>query len=237
MSDLFSLAVIPARGGSKRIPRKNIKMFLGKPIIAYSLAAAQKAKCFSDIIVSTDDKKISSVVKKLGGKVPFLRSRKTADDNAGLADVLQEVIIAYEEWAHRRIDLVCCILATAPLVMPENIFQGYQLVQNDNFDAVLPVVRYSYPIQRAVRVDKKYVSMIWPKNYMKRSQELEPTYHDVGQFYWIKRDRLFEYGKIFIPRLGYIIIDEAKAQDIDTERDWYIAEKKYESLQSKKIEG
>jgi len=234
MSDLFSLPVIPARGGSKRIPHKNIKLFAGKPIIAYSIAAAQASKCFSDVIVSTDNQEIATVARRFGGKVPFMRSPATADDHAGIADVVKEVVIAYEAWLGRTVNLVCCILPTAPFVTADNIRAGYQRITDGDADAVITVVRYGYPVQRALHVDGQYVSMIWPENYGKRSQELEPSYHDAGQFYWIKKEKLFEHGKMFIPRTGFICIDEMQAQDIDIEEDWSIAEAKYEVLQSKR---
>ncbi len=234
MSDLFSLAIIPARGGSKRIPRKNIKLFNGKPIVSYSVAAAQEAKCFSDVIVSTEDEEIANVVRGFGGKVPFMRSATTADDYAGIADVLKEAVVAYEVWSGHVVDLIFCALATAPFVTADNIRKGYQQITKNGTDAVLTVVRYDYPIQRAFRVEGQHVSMIWPENYIKRSQELEPSYHDAGQFYWIKKDKLFEHGKMFIPQTGFICINSMQAQDIDTEEDWMIAEEKYKMLQLKK---
>jgi len=234
MSDLFSLAVIPARGGSKRIPRKNIRLFAGKPIIAYSLGAAREAGCFSDVVVSTEDSEIASVARAHGGTVPFMRSAATADDHAGIADVVKEVITAYEAWARRSVDLVCCILPTAPFVSAGNIVQGYRLMLKGDMNALVTVVRYSYPIQRALRDENGYVSMIQPENYVKRSQELEPSYHDAGQFYWIRKDELFKYGKMFIPRTGFICIDQTRAQDIDTEEDWRCAEAKFELLRGQR---
>lgn len=234
MSELVSLAVIPARGGSKRIPRKNIKPFAGKPIIAYSIVAAQASKCFSDIIVSTDDEEVAGIARGFGGKVPFMRSQATSDDKSGIADVLKEAVVHYEEWVGRGVDLICGILPTAPFVTAEAMRDGHKMMMGGEVDAVLTIVQYSYHIQRALRVDGEYVSMIWPENYIKRSQELEPSYHDAGQFYWIKKEKLFEYGRMFIPRSGFICIDEARAQDINTEEDWDIAELKYEVLQLKR---
>jgi len=234
MRDLFTLAIIPARGGSKRIPRKNIKPFAGKPIIAYSIDAANKSECFSDIIVSTEDREIAAIAVNLGGKVPFMRTQETADDHSGIADVMKEAVLAYEAWANHEVDLVCCILPTAPFIAADDIRKGHQMIARDDMDAVITVVRYSYPIQRALRVDGKHVTMIWPENYVKRSQELEPSYHDAGQFYWIKKDKLLEHGKVFIPKTGFICIDETSAQDIDTEDDWRYAEIKYDILCSKK---
>jgi len=234
MSDIFSLVIIPARGGSKRIPRKNIKIFSGKPIIYYSIATAKASKCYSDIIVSTDDEEIAGVARRFGAKVPFMRSQEKANDYTGIADVLKEAVVAYEAWAHRTVDLVCCILPTAPFVSAENIQEGYQQITKGETDAVLSVVRYSYPIQRALHVDGAYISMIWPENYTKRSQELEPSYHDAGQFYWIKKNKLFQYGKMYIPQTSFICIDEMLAQDIDTYEDWMIAEEKYRISQLKR---
>lgn len=233
MSDPFTLAVIPARGGSKRIPRKNIRLFAGKPILAYSILAAQGAGCFCDVVVSTDDQEVASVARSFGSSVPFMRSKETSNDRSGLADVLKEVVTVYEQWSGRKVDLVCCILATAPFVTADSLRQGQKMMADSKIDAVLTIAKYSYHIQRALRVDKEYVSMIWPENYIKRSQELEPSYHDAGQFYWIKKDKLFEYGKLFIPRCGFICIDEMHVQDIDTEDDWRCAQEKYALLESK----
>jgi len=234
MNDLFSLAVIPARGGSKRIPRKNIKLFAGKPIIGYSIAAAKSSGCFTNVVVSTDDDEIAAVSRELGGEIPFMRSQETADDKSGIADVLKEVVMVYEKFSGHKVDLICCVLSTAPFVTAQSLRDGHKMIMSPDIDAVLTMVRYGYPIQRALHIEGKYVSMIWPENYVKRSQELEPSYHDAGQFYWIKRDKLFEYSRMFIPKTGFICIDEAHAQDIDTEEDWDIAEVKYGILQSKR---
>lgn len=233
MSDLFSLAIIPARGGSKRIPRKNIKPFCGKPIIAYSIAAAKEAKCFSDVIISTDDEEIAKVALSFGSNVPFMRSSKNADDRASITDALKEAIITYEEKVGHKVDLVCCILSTAPLITAESIYKGYEKIINSDLDVVLSIVRYDYPIQRAFRLEGQLAKMIWPENYPKHSQELESSYHDAGQFYWIKRDNFLKHEKIFTSQTGFICIDEMRAQDIDTEDDWRCAEAKYKLLQSK----
>lgn len=221
-----NIAIIPARGGSKRIPRKNIRLFLGKPIIAYSIEAALKTGLFDDVIVSTDDYEIAEVAIEYGASVPFFRSEKTANDFATIADVLKEVVDNLG-LAGRRYDNVCCILATAPLVSSENISKAYDILSVSNCITVYPIVAFSYPILRSLSMDKDgFVKMNWPEYATTRSQDLEPTYHDSGTFYWHKLDRWRTGERNAIG----MEIDELYVQDIDTEVDWKMAEIKSQFL-------
>lgn len=221
-----NIAIIPARGGSKRIPRKNIRLFLGKPIIAYSIEAALKTGLFDDVIVSTDDYEIAEVAIEYGASVPFFRSEKTANDFATIADVLKEVVDNLG-LAGRRYDNVCCILPTAPLVSSENISKAYDILSVSNCITVYPIVAFSYPILRSLSMDKDgFVKMNWPEYATTRSQDLEPTYHDSGTFYWHKLDRWRTGERNAIG----MEIDELYVQDIDTEVDWKMAEIKSQFL-------
>jgi pseudaminic acid cytidylyltransferase len=226
---MSALAIIPARGGSKRIPRKNIKLFCGKPIIAYSIENALKSKCFEEVMVSTDDKEIAEIALGYGAKIPFYRSEKTSNDFAGLLDVIQEVTTEYELLG-RRFDELCCILATAPLIKQCDLTNAHEIFKKNKFDSVFPVVCFSYPIQRALRITDNRVSMIWPENYEMRSQDLQLSYHDVGQFYWLNHYKCFEKKRIFTDNSGVIVLPETQVQDIDTQEDWEICELKYQKL-------
>jgi N-acylneuraminate cytidylyltransferase len=223
-----NIAIIPARGGSKRIPRKNIKPFLGKPIIAYSIDVAFKTGLFDEVMVSTDDEEIAEIARRYGASIPFLRSEDTANDFATLADVLIEVAECY-----RQKDIypenICCILSTAPLIEAQNIVDAFRmLTASDKYRSVYPVVAFSYPILRSLKMDKQgYISMNWPEYLNTRSQDLEPAYHDSGTFYWVKTEALLEHKTIITPQTGGIVVDETTVQDIDTETDWTLAEIKY----------
>lgn len=219
-----NLCIIPARGGSKRIPRKNIKDFLGKPIIAYSIEAALESGLFTQVMVSTDDEEIAEVAKKYGAEVPFFRSKKTADDFATLADVVEEVKEFYLK-QHREFDNICCVLATAPFINGELIHKVFMEMQERDFDSVRPVIRFSYPPQRGVKMEDGKISFFNPDFASTRSQDLEPVYYDAGMFYWMK----FELGLKGINRGGFEI-SELEAHDIDTLEDWKIAEIKYTLL-------
>ena len=226
------IAIIPARGGSKRIPHKNIKLFLGRPIIQYSIEAAIKSNLFDEVMVSTDDNEIADISKKFGAKVPFMRSETTANDYAGLADVIEEVILNYKEKENLEFKFICCILSTAPFIKPTILKQAFNMLINDNFDSVFPIVKFSYPIQRAFKVINGRVCMVWPENLIKRSQDLMTTYHDSGQFYWLKTNKFLEEKKLFSNNSGAIIFSEIESHDIDTEGDWKIAEMKYKLIKN-----
>ncbi len=225
------LAIIPARGGSKRIPRKNVKNFLGKPIIQYSIEAAINSNLFTEIMVSTDDKEIAKIVSNLGASVPFLRSSKTADDHATLSDVLNEVIDDYHE-ANKRFDQICCLLPTAPFITADHLVKALTLMEENGYHTVFPVKKFSYPIQRALKMDDSTgkVAMIWPENLNTRSQDLTPSYHDCGQFYWLNTAGFLKERKLFTNNSGVIVLPEIEVQDIDTQEDWKNAEAKYQIL-------
>ena len=179
------LAIIPARGGSKRIPRKNIKLFLGKPIIQYSIEAAFSTNLFNEIMVSTDDLQIAEISKSLSANVPFMRSKKNSTDYAWTAEVIFEVL---QEYHNRNIvfEYCCCIYAIAPLVKVKNIVTGFNLLKEKKFDSLFPVVKYSHPIQRSYQIVNDKLVMNREVNLYKRTQDLTPNFHDAGQFYWIK---------------------------------------------------
>ena len=222
------LAIIPARGGSKRIPRKNIKDFLGKPIIAYSIEAALKSNIFDEVMVSTDDDEIASVAIQFGAAVPFMRSSKNADDFATTADVIVEVVQQYESIG-RFFDALCCIYPTAPFVTAERLQEGAVLLEKQGYDSVVPMVRFSFPIQRAVYLNEYNQAFFFqPEHIQSRSQDLQSSYHDVGQYYWLNTARFIENKQIWTQNTGAIILDEMETQDIDTLEDWEIAEFKYQ---------
>ena len=223
------LAIIPARGGSKRIPRKNIKLFLGEPIISYSIKAALKSNLFDEVMVSTDDNEIKEIALKYGAKVPFMRSAKNSDDFATTFNVIEEVIEAYKNYG-KEFENLCCIYSCAPFVSSELLLKAYDKLVGENFDSVFPIIAYSFPIQRALRVDQDKVSMILNENLNIRSQDLEKSFHDAGQFYWFKTRALLTSKKLLTANTGGVIISALEAQDIDTETDWKLAELKYQLL-------
>ncbi|MDR1895165.1 MAG: pseudaminic acid cytidylyltransferase [Prevotellaceae bacterium] len=224
-----NIAVIPARGGSKRIPRKNIKPFLGKPIIAYSIEAALQTQLFDEVMVSTDDEEIAIIAKQYGANVPFLRSEAASNDFATTADVLNEVISKYEK-QNQVFDNMCCFYPTAPLIQPKNIIDAYQKLTTGAFSSVYPIVAFSYPIWRCLDLENDgSISRHWKEFENSRSQDLPKTYHDSGTFYWYKVQE-WKSGNV---KTGGIIVDEIKVQDIDTETDWKLAELKYKLLYEK----
>ncbi len=223
------LAIITARGGSKRIPGKNIKLFLGHPIIKYSIDAALRAGCFEEVMVSTDDSEIAEIAEKLGAKVPFLRSEAASNDFATTADVIEEVLLEYK-LRGKEFEHCCCIYPTAPFISQERIREGFDMLRNADADSVIPVVSFSYPIQRAFKIENGYLTMIWPENLNTRSQDLIPAYHDAGQFYWLNVKSFLKEKKLYTADTIPLIISELEVQDIDNEEDWKIAELKYNIL-------
>lgn len=220
-----NIAIIPARGGSKRIPKKNIKSFCGKPIIAYSIEAANLSGLFDEVMVSTDDEEIAGIAKKYGAQVPFMRSQKNADDFATLNDVIEEVLSSYNVIG-KQFENGCCILSTAPFTTAKKLKEAYAILLGKGFDSVRPIVRFGYPIQRAFRLmPDNSVTMLHPEYAQARSQDLEAVYHDAGQFYWFKTAKTLK-GSF----KGGFVINEAEAQDIDTPEDWKIAELKMQLL-------
>ena len=219
------LAIIPARGGSKRIPRKNIKNFHGKPIIAYSIEAALKSGLFDEVMVSTDDEEIKIISLEYGAKVPFLRSENTSNDTATTLEVIREVLESYKK-EDRTFDEVCCIYPTAPLMKSSHLTAGLDLLENE-IASVFPVVPFSFPILRSLKVDEdNFVSMNWPEYSHTRSQDLPAAYHDAGQWYWLRPELISD--SLYSDNSKVIILSEMEVQDIDNESDWKMAEVKWE---------
>lgn len=226
-----NIAIIPARGGSKRIPRKNIKPFMGKPIMAYSIEAALKSNLFEVVMVSTDDEEIADIARQYGAEVPFMRSEQTANDYATTNDVLKEVISIYAERGH-RFDYMCCVYATAPLVRPGDLAEAFERLKNGGYKSVYPVVEFSYPIWRCLDVSEDgTMSRHWPEYEHSRSQDLPRAYHDTGTFYWYDIKKWTENTG----DTGAVIFPEIKVQDIDNETDWQLAELKYRLLHNLNI--
>lgn len=229
---MSNLLIIPARGGSKRIPKKNIRFFLGKPIIAYSIETAIKSNLFDEIMVSTDDAEIAKIAVNYGARVPFIRSKKNADDYATTFDVVEEVLLKYKS-LNKTFDFICCLYACAPFVTVNKLTDAFELLQKENFDSVLPTLPFEFPVQRAFKIDSKNkTTFFYPEFSLTRSQDLECGYHDAGQFYWMNTDKCLQKKAILTDNTGSIIISEMEAQDIDTELDWKLAKLKYELLQS-----
>lgn len=220
------IAMITARGGSKRIPGKNIKEFCGKPIIAYSIEAALKSGAFDTVMVSTDDEKIADIAKNYGAEVPFLRSEKTSGDFATTADVIMEVLDEYEKRGI-HFDIGCCIYPTAPFITPDRLMEGMTKLAESDADTLLPVVSFSYPPQRALREKDGRLEFIYPEHLSSRSQDLEKHYHDVGQFYIFRTERFKIQKNLMTGNIIPMEISELEVQDIDNETDWKLAELKY----------
>ncbi|MCR5595694.1 MAG: pseudaminic acid cytidylyltransferase [Lachnospiraceae bacterium] len=250
-----TLAMITARGGSKRIPRKNIKDFNGKPIIAYSIEAALNSGVFDTVMVSTDDDEIADIAKKYGAEVPFMRSAKTSDDHATTSDVIEEVLKTYESKG-THFDIAACIYPTAPFITADRLKEAVGMLTDavykgtgdegetvptasgsagpgpEKADTVIPVVRYSYPPQRAYEIRDGILTFRAPEYMDARSQDLSPWYHDAGQFYVFKTDSFLRTKKITAGTILPMVISETEVQDIDTEEDWVLAELKYKLMLS-----
>jgi len=225
------LAIIPARGGSKRLPGKNIRLFLGKPVIAYSIQVAKESGLFDEIMVSTEDRQIGEVAKEYGAALPFWRSAETADDHATTSDVLQEVLESYRQLG-MKFDLVCCIYPCAPLVTAARLGEAVEQCLTQDLDSVFPVVKYGHPIQRAFILKDGLVKMCYPEHMFTRTQDLDPAYHDAGQFYWLNAEAFARQKSLVMSRSGAIVLSEMEAQDIDNITDWKLAEIKYQLLHS-----
>ena len=226
------LAIITARGGSKRIKRKNIKDFLGQPIIKYSIDAALRSDCFNEVMVSTDDYEIAQLAKQCGVAVPFMRSEKNADDHSTTADVLFEVINSYKSIG-KTFEFVCCIYPTAPFVTATKLKIAFLKLTETACKSVVPVVRFGFPILRSFKMENGYVKMNWPEHLNSRSQDLLPAFHDAGQFYFFRTDAFLVEKKIFTDSTIGIEMPETEVQDIDNEEDWKLAEIKYSFLLEK----
>ncbi len=227
-----TLAMITARGGSKRIPRKNIKEFNGKPIIAYSIEAALSSGVFDEVMVSTDDEEIAEVAKKYGAKVPFFRSEKTSNDFATTVDVIEEVLTTYKERGE-EFDIFCCIYPTAPFITSDRLKAAVDELAASDADCLIPVVRFSYPPQRAMEIHEGKLVFRQPENLSKRSQDLEPHYHDAGQFYVVRSDSFFKNRGIMVGDILPMELSELEVQDIDNEVDWKLAELKYNLMKDR----
>jgi N-acylneuraminate cytidylyltransferase len=233
----MKIAVIPARGGSKRIPRKNIKPFCGKPIIAWSIELAQESGLFDRIIVSTDDAEISEVAKSCGAEVPFMRPAELSNDYVGTT----EVIAHATQWALVQgfdVDAVCCIYATAPLSQVEDIKQGLEALESGEWDYAFSVTDFAAPIFRAFKQTAEGgIEMFFPEHFATRSQDLPVALHDAGQFYWGRPSAWIEGKRIFDRHSAPVIIPRWRVQDIDSLDDWKRAELIYNQLEGRKHDG
>jgi len=225
-----NIAIITARGGSKRIPRKNIKDFFGQPIVKYSIDAALKSNVFNTVMVSTDDNEIAEISKQFGADVPFLRSEKTSNDFATTNDVLLEVISKYKE-QNITFESLCCIYPCAPFLTPDILKNAYNKFIKSNSDELISVVRYSFPIQRAMKINNSgFLEYANPEFKNIRSQDLEPMFHDAGMFYFYNYNTIANNNKNIV----HFELKESEIQDIDTEEDWKNAEIKYSILKGVK---
>lgn len=228
-----AIAVIPARGGSKRIPKKNIKDFFGKPLIAYSIEAALKSNLFQKVIVTTDDEEIAKIAKEYGAEVPFMRPKELSDDFTGTTDVVNHAV-DYLENQGKSYEYICTIYATAPFLQSKYLVEGYEALHSSDAVNAFSSTSMPFPIQRTFKFDKNgRCKMFTPEHYMRRSQDLEEAYQDAGQFYWTNRERQKQsdntvvFSDISIP----IILPRHLVQDIDTLEDWKRAEYMYEAIQ------
>ena len=226
-----TLAIITARGGSKRIPRKNIKPFLGKPIIAYSIEAALKSGIFDVVMVSTDDEEIATIAKQYGAEVPFFRSQDASNDHATTTDVLLEVLEEYERRGE-AFDVACCLYPTAPFVTENRLKEAYGRLKDSDADSLVPVVAFSYPPKRGLVIRDEKLVFEYPEYLNVRSQDLEPVYHDVGQFYFFRIPNFKRNKSLMVGNVLPFEIPELEVQDIDNLSDWEIAEIKYRLLHS-----
>ncbi len=226
------IAIITARGGSKRIPRKNIKEFCGKPILAYSIEAARTSGLFDTVMVSTDDREIAELARKYGAEVPFFRSERTAGDFATTNDVLLGGLEEYEKRGECY-DLGCCIYPTAPFVTAAKLKDALGRLEGSGADTLIPVVAFSYPPQRAMVVREDRLVFEYPRYLDSRSQDLEPHYHDVGQFYLFYTEAFRRNGKLMVGNILPYVVSEMEVQDIDNQTDWEIAEIKYRCMEGR----
>ncbi|MDO9057198.1 MAG: pseudaminic acid cytidylyltransferase [Sulfuricurvum sp.] len=224
------VAIIPARGGSKRIPRKNIKLFAGLPILAHSIKAAQQSGLFDRIVVTTDDEEIADIARSYGAEIPFMRPKELSDDHTATIPVIAHAIQTLQN--DSVIDYACCIYATAPFIRAEDIRNTYNALITHTKQYAFPVTTFPFPIQRAVMRDEQgNIEMFYPEHFATRSQDLEEAYHDVGQFYWGTREAWLEGKPIFSDAATTIVLPRHLVQDIDTLEDWTRAELMHKVLQ------
>ena len=226
---MSAAAIITARGGSKRIPRKNIRDFCGKPMITYSIKAAINSGKFDEIMVSTDSEEIAGIAKTYGAEVPFFRSKEASNDYASTADVLKEVLEKYAEEG-KSFDTMCCIYPTAPFVTGEKLKNAIELLKESGADSLIPVVRFGFPPQRGILIHNGTVQYAYPEYANVRSQDLQPFYHDCGQFYICKVSAFKKYDGLVTPNTVPFIMPETEVQDIDNITDWALAEIKYKTF-------
>ena len=225
-----ALCIVPARGGSKRLPRKNIRPFRGRPIIEWSISAAAESGLFAKVMVSTDDDEIASVARAAGAEVPFLRSPGASDDHATTSDVLLEVLARYAQLGE-RFEFACCLYPTAPFVRADDLRSGFGELLSSEFDVVMPIAAFSYPIWRSLkRDDKGAVLLNFPENLNVRSQDLPSAYHDAGQWYWFRTGMFLQQRVLMGQNTGSLLLPPSRVQDIDTEEDWSMAEIKHERI-------
>lgn len=224
----MNVAIIPARGGSKRIPGKNIKNFAGKPIITYSIDAARKCRIFDRIIVSTDCDRIAEISQRAGAEVPFVRPSELSDDHTPTALVLEHAL-RWLESESCRVKYLCCIYPTAPFVRSEDLIKGYKLLIENNVSSVFSVTEFEFTIFRGLKInDEGFIEMFWPEHELTRSQDLPQAYHDAGQFYWLDSEKFLGNKKLYANDAKPIILSRFLVQDIDTLNDWKTAELMFE---------
>lgn len=220
----MNIAIIPARGGSKRIPKKNIKLFNGKPIISYAIETALSANIFDKVIVSTDSDEIATVAKKYGAEIPFLRSKSLADDFSGIHEVISDSLKQMRAIG-LQYDYACCIYATAPFIDRRDLVQGYEKIKTNNKKVVIGATNYSYPVQRSFFVNSSSeIEMLFPERFNSRSQDLDEVMHDAGQFSWASSKTWLEDAIGFGKHHDIVIMPRWRVQDIDTIEDWERAE-------------
>jgi len=226
----MNVAIIPARGGSKRLPGKNIRPFLGKPIIAYSIEAALASSLFEKVLVSTDSEEIAEIAREYGAVTPFLRPIELSDDQTATAPVIEHALRWLREQGE-NINYACCIYATAPFVQPDYIKRGFDLLAQENCTTTYSVTSFPFPIFRACKINENgSLEMFWPENELARSQDLPEAYHDAGQFYWLHVDRFLQQKKLYASDSKPVILPRHLVQDIDTLEDWVRAEYMYKAI-------
>ena len=231
----MNVCIIPARGGSKRIPRKNIKEFNGKPLIAYSIEAALKSGCFDRVVVSTDDNEIANTAKSFGAEVPFLRPANLSNHTAGTLEVIKHAIEHLEQLGE-QFESACCLYATAPFIQAETIALAHEQLKSSKAEYCFPVTSFASPIQRAFKITKQNrIEMFYPKYYKRRSQDLEEAYHDAGQFYWGKAEVFKQMKPLYTKFSSPYILPRYLVLDIDTMEDWKHAEFMYQVLNKSKL--
>lgn len=224
---MSNIAIITARSGSKRIPKKNIRSFFGKPIVAYSIEAALKSNIFDEVMVSTDSQEIADISIKYGATVPFLRSSKNSDDFATTAEVVEEVLLEYKKIG-KEYEYFCCLYPTAPFITPEKLAEALLILEQSGADSVFSVTPFSHPFQRSFKMEHdNTIKMFFPEYEKIRSQDLETGYCDCGLFYFLNTKNFLIKKKIFSDKTRAIVVPESECQDIDNEEDWKIAELKY----------